>query len=87
MIVDRSDVLPPIRFHQFADSAADAEDVKLSGGLGKAHLDVFLPAGQAEGRVQAAVEAGGKLLNDTDAPAEWELADGDGNRIFIRTAR
>ncbi len=87
MIVDRSDVLPPIRFHQFADATASTDEVNLSGALGKAHMDVFLPADQAESRVQAAVEAGGKLLNDTEAPTEWELADADGNRIFVRTER
>jgi 4a-hydroxytetrahydrobiopterin dehydratase len=87
MIVDRSDVLPPIRFHQFTDTEASTEDLKLSGGLGKAHLDVFVPADQAQKRVQNAVEAGGKLLNDTDAPAEWELADMDGNRVFVRSTR
>ena len=87
MIVDRSDVLPPIRFHQFADATASTDEANLSGALGKAHMDVFLPADQAESRVQAAVEAGGKLLNDTEAPTEWELADADGNRIFVRTER
>jgi len=86
MLVDRSDVLPPIRFHQFADSSASPEEAGLSGALGRAHLDVFVPADLANARVQAAVEAGGKLLNDANAPSEWELSDMDGNRVFIRTA-
>lgn len=87
LLVDRSDVLPAIRFHQFADTSASTDEVNLSGALGKAHLDVFLPADQATSRVQAAVEAGGKLLNDTAEPTEWELSDADGNRIFVRTER
>lgn len=87
MLVDRSDVLPPIRFHQYADPAAAKEDVNLAGAFGKAHLDVFVPADLAQKRVEAAVEAGGKLLNDTHAPSEWELSDVDGNRAFIRTSR
>lgn len=87
MLLDRSDVLPPIRFDQFADSAASNDDVGLSGALGRAHLDVFVPADQAANRVKTAIDAGGKLLNDANAPAEWELADKDGNRVFVRTSR
>jgi len=87
VIVDRSDVLPSIRFHQFADSSASQEDVNLSGALGKAHLDIFVPAELAADRVEAAVEAGGKLLNDTHGPFEWELSDIDGNRAFVRTSQ
>lgn len=87
MIVDRSDVLPPIVFHQYTDSAAAQEDVNLSGAFGKAHVEVFLPNDLAAKRVEAAVDAGGKLLNDTHAPVEWELSDIDGNRAFVRTAR
>lgn len=85
MLVDKSDVLPPLRFYQYADASASADDVNLSGAFGKAHLDVFVPGDLAETRVQAAIEAGGKLLNETDAPAEWELSDTDGNRVFVRT--
>ena len=85
MLVDRSDVLAPLRFHQYADSSAATEDVNLAGALGKAHLDVFVPADLAQARVQAAVEAGGKLLNETHAPTKWELSDMDGNRVFVRT--
>lgn len=87
MLVDRSDVLPPLVFQQFTDSNADQEDVNLSGAFGRAHLDVFVPNELAAARVEAAVEAGGKLLNDIHAPVEWELSDADGNRAFVRTAR
>lgn len=87
MLVDRSDVLPPLVFQQFTDSNADQEDVNISGAFGRAHLDVFVPNELAAARVEAAVEAGGKLLNDIHAPVEWELSDADGNRAFVRTSR
>lgn len=87
ILVDRSDVLPPLVFQQFTDSNADQEDVNLSGAFGRAHLDVFVPNELAAARVEAAVEAGGKLLNDIHAPVEWELSDADGNRAFVRTSR
>lgn len=87
ILVDRSDVLPPLVFQQFTDSNADQEDVNISGAFGRAHLDVFVPNELAAVRVEAAVEAGGKLLNDIHAPVEWELSDADGNRAFVRTSR
>lgn len=87
ILVDRSDVLPPLVFQQFTDSNADQEDVNISGAFGRAHLDVFVPNELAAARVEAAVEAGGKLLNDIHAPVEWELSDADGNRAFVRTSR
>ena len=60
ILVDRSDVLPPLVFQQFTDSNADQEDVNISGAFGRAHLDVFVPNELAAARVEAAVEAGGK---------------------------
>ena len=87
VLVDRSDVLPSIRFQQYADSDEAQKDDNLLGALGQAHLDVFIPADLAQGRVEEALEAGGKLLNATHSPSEWELSDIDGNRAFVRTAR
>lgn len=84
-LVDRSDVLPPVRFQQFPEATVPADDARPTGGLGSAHLDVFVPAQLAKARLQAAIEAGGKLLNDANAPRAWELSDMDGNRVFLRT--
>ena len=47
------------------------------------HLDLFLPADQAEARVSAAIAAGGRLVNDAQAPAWWTLADPEGNEVDI----
>jgi hypothetical protein len=37
-------------------------------GRGRTHIDVSVPADQAEARVAAALEAGGRLADDTHAP-------------------
>ena len=85
MLVDRSDVLDPIRFHQRADTTIPADDVNPSAGPMSIHVDVFVPAELVEERKDAAIEAGGKLLSDADAPNMWELADVDGNRVYLRS--
>jgi 4a-hydroxytetrahydrobiopterin dehydratase len=47
------------------------------------HLDVWVPADEAEARVQAVVDAGGRLVSDRAAPSYWVLEDADGNRSCI----
>jgi 4a-hydroxytetrahydrobiopterin dehydratase len=49
------------------------------------HLDVSVPAGQARPRIDAALAAGGRLINDQQAPAFWVLADPEGNEACIST--
>lgn len=86
MLVDRSDVLDPVRFHQRAD-ANIPEDVDPPAGPVRMQMDVFVPAELAEQRMQDAIEAGGKLLSEADSASMWELADLDGNRVYLRTQR
>ncbi|WP_420114264.1 VOC family protein [Pseudactinotalea sp.] len=50
------------------------------------HLDVTVPLEEAEGRVAAAVAAGGTLLSDAAAPRFWVLADAEGNEVCVCTA-
>jgi 4a-hydroxytetrahydrobiopterin dehydratase len=50
------------------------------------HLDIVVPREVAEGRLQAALEAGGTLVTDEHAPAFWVLADQHGNKVCICTA-
>jgi 4a-hydroxytetrahydrobiopterin dehydratase len=50
------------------------------------HYDVWVPHDVAEQRVQAALEAGGTLVSDADAPSFWVLADSQGNRACVCTA-
>jgi 4a-hydroxytetrahydrobiopterin dehydratase len=50
------------------------------------HLDIVVPREVAEQRLEAALEAGGTLVSDADAPAFWVLADQHGNKVCICTA-
>jgi 4a-hydroxytetrahydrobiopterin dehydratase len=47
------------------------------------HVDVSVAREQAEGRLAAAVAAGGRVVDDANAPAAWILADRAGNRVCI----
>jgi len=49
------------------------------------HIDIAVPHDQAEGRVRATIEAGGRLLTDEHAPAFWVLADPEGNEVCVCT--
>lgn len=49
------------------------------------HVDVTVPHDQAEGRVAAALAAGGTLVSDRRAPAFWVLADPEGNEACVCT--
>jgi 4a-hydroxytetrahydrobiopterin dehydratase len=54
-------------------------------GGGAIHLAVWVPPEQAEGRVAAALAAGGRLVRDDHAPAWWTLADAAGNEADVAT--
>jgi len=47
------------------------------------HIDVYLPHDQVEARIAAAVAAGGHVVNDTNAPHWWTLADPEGNEVDL----
>jgi 4a-hydroxytetrahydrobiopterin dehydratase len=47
------------------------------------HVDVSVAREQAEHRLAAAVAAGGRVVDDSHAPAAWILADRAGNRVCI----
>lgn len=47
------------------------------------HVDVSVARGQAENRVAAALAAGGRIVEESSAPAAWILADRAGNRVCI----
>lgn len=49
------------------------------------HLDLRIPPEVVEGRIAAAIAAGGELVDDTAAPAFWVLADPQGNRACLTT--
>ncbi|HUQ63545.1 MAG TPA: VOC family protein [Acidimicrobiales bacterium] len=52
-------------------------------GRGRTHIDVSVPADQAEARVAAALEAGGRMVDDSHAPAWWTLASPDNHKVDI----
>ena len=47
------------------------------------HLDVSVPREQAEARMRAAVAAGGRIVQEHEAPGAWILADRAGNKVCI----
>jgi 4a-hydroxytetrahydrobiopterin dehydratase len=51
----------------------------------RVHVDISVPHDQAEGRVAAAIAAGGHLVSDEHAPAWWTLADAEGNEADLAT--
>ena len=47
------------------------------------HVDVSVAREHVEARLAAALAAGGRIVDDADAPAAWILADRAGNRVCI----
>jgi 4a-hydroxytetrahydrobiopterin dehydratase len=62
-------------------------DKPYEAGRNRIHVDVSVPHDLAEARVQAVLDAGGRLLGDRYAPAWWSLIDADGNVVDIATWR
>lgn len=65
---------PPLAFNPISGDAP---------GRGRTHFDVYVPADQARKRVDAALAAGGRLVDDTHAPAWWSLASPDNHGVDI----
>lgn len=47
------------------------------------HLDVSVAREHVTARVEAALAAGGRIVDDSHAPSHWTLADRAGNRVCI----
>jgi 4a-hydroxytetrahydrobiopterin dehydratase len=47
------------------------------------HVDVSVAREEAERRLAAALAAGGRIVDDSDAPGSWILADRAGNKVCI----
>jgi 4a-hydroxytetrahydrobiopterin dehydratase len=47
------------------------------------HVDVSVAREHIEERLAAALAAGGRIVDDSNAPAHWTLADRAGNRVCI----
>ena len=60
-------------------------DEPRADGGGAIHVAVWMPYEQAEARLAAALDAGGRMVRDEFAPAWWTLADAAGNEADIAT--
>jgi 4a-hydroxytetrahydrobiopterin dehydratase len=49
------------------------------------HFDIAVAHDEAEGRIAAALAAGGHLVSDAAARAFWILADAEGNEVCVCT--
>ena len=47
------------------------------------HVDVSVAHDVVEARLAAALAAGGRVVDDTEAPEHWTLADRAGNRVCL----
>ncbi len=47
------------------------------------HVDVSVPREHVQARLAAALAAGGRIVDESTAPASWILADRAGNRVCI----
>ena len=75
-LADPAGQLPTLWFQQMDAPRAQRNRI---------HLDVTVPHDEADGRVAAALAAGGRLLDDSQARAFWVLADPEGNEACVCT--
>jgi 4a-hydroxytetrahydrobiopterin dehydratase len=76
-LVDPHNRGPSFWFEQMREPRPD--------GDGAIHVAVWVPYEQAEGRIAAALAAGGRMVRDEFAPSWWTLADPAGNEADIAT--
>lgn len=75
-ILDDTGILPTLWFQQ-----TDPHDEPRQ----RFHLDIRVPPDVADARIAAALEAGGVLVDDSEAPRFVVLADADGNKACVTT--
>lgn len=76
ILVDPMRIGPTFWFQQMDKPRTDRNRI---------HMDVTVPHDQAEARIAACLEAGGRLVSDRRAKAFWVLADPEGNEACICT--
>ncbi len=47
------------------------------------HIDVSVAREHVQARLEAAIKAGGRIVDDSHAPSHWTLSDRAGNRVCI----
>ncbi len=75
-LLDPTDAMPAIWFQQM-DVARPQRN--------RIHFDIAVAHDEAEARVNAALAAGGHMVNDSFARAFWVLADAEGNEVCVCT--
>jgi len=75
-LVDPMGTGPSVWFQQMTEPRVERNRI---------HIDVIVPHDVAEGRVAAALAAGGTLVTDKYARSWWVLADADGNEACVST--
>jgi 4a-hydroxytetrahydrobiopterin dehydratase len=75
-IVDAESVRPAFWFQQMDEPRPQRNRI---------HVDVWVAPEEAEARIGRAIEAGGRLVSDAEAPSFWVLADPEGNEACICT--
>jgi len=83
--VDPTHQVPTLWFQEPAEGDDGGPGLPEQDHEQRWHLDVWVPWDQAEARLQAVQEAGGRLVSDAAAPAYWVVEDADGNRACICT--
>ena len=76
-LVDPESIRPLVWFQQMDEPRPQRNRV---------HFDVWVAPEEAEARIARAVEAGGRVVSDAEAPSFWVLADPEGNEACICTA-
>lgn len=83
--VDPSGQVPTVWWQTPGDGPDDGVALPEPAVPQRWHFDVWVAADEGERRVRAAVEAGGRLVSDAEAPSFWVLEDADGNRSCVCT--
>ncbi|MEQ7010350.1 VOC family protein [Actinopolymorpha sp. B17G11] len=83
-IYDPRRINPVFWFQQI--DAKDVHDEARRAQRNRIHVDLFVPDDQAQARIDAALAAGGRIANDSEAPAWWTLADPEGNEVDVAVA-
>lgn len=76
VLVDPRRAGPPLWFQQMDEARP---------GRGRFHVDVSVPHDQAGSRIEAALDAGGRMVTAAFARSWWVLADADGNEVCVCT--
>jgi hypothetical protein len=74
--------LNPVVFFQ----PMDATEIERRRQRNRIHVELLMPSDQLRPRVDAAVAAGGRTLQDERSPHRYRLADPEGNEVVLRAA-